>query len=464
VRFIYTPFKKYLFVHRSIVLFWLFLLAITVVRLYVYFSATHYENNICIGHRISGTGNIVDLPEIKDKKQILVIKTDDYRAQDTVDCGRDYKIRIQTAHYPRYNFGDQISFIGKLSRPINFKNDDGREFNYRGYLAKDDIFFEIKNASTSLVKNINDWSVQGFLYKTKTTFVNNLNKVLGEPYSALASGLVVGEKGALGKELLDDFRKVGLIHIIVLSGFNITIVADALRKMLSFLPRTVGIFIGGMGLILFGIMVGGGATVVRSCFMASLALFGEIIRRDYKVMNALMVAGMIMIIINPSILLYDPSFQLSFLATLGLILFASEIDKVFTFITDKFGIRGIVSSSLATQLTVAPFILYTMGQISVIGILANILILPFVPFTMLMVFLSGATGFIFYPVSQFFGWLAHILLAYELYIVDIFSRIKFSSINVPKFSMIITLLSYGIIFCLYAIIIRRRRLKAHENF
>src|SRR5690606_7295718 len=110
--------------------------------------------------------------------------------------------------------------------------------------------------------------------------------------------LVVGEKSALGKNLLDDFRVVGLIHIVVLSGFNITIVGDAMRRMLSFLPRVWGISVGGIGIMLFGIMVGGGATVVRSCFMAGIALSADLIRRDYQVIRALLFAGLIMIIQN----------------------------------------------------------------------------------------------------------------------------------------------------------------------
>ena len=89
----------------------------------------------------------------------------------------------------------------------------------------------------------------------------------------------MGEKAALGKDLLNDFRTVGLIHIVVLSGFNITIVADALRRMLSRLPRVWGIVVGAIGIALFGILVGGGATVVRSCFMAGIALSANLFRR-----------------------------------------------------------------------------------------------------------------------------------------------------------------------------------------
>jgi len=261
-----------------------------------------------------------------------------------------------------------------------------------------------------------------------------LESSLGEPYAALASGLIVGEKSALGKKLLEDFRKVGLIHIVVLSGYNITIVADAMRRLLVFLPRVWGIFIGGVGMAMFGVLVGGGATVVRSCLMASIALLADLIRRDYSVIRALFFVGLLMLIQNPLILLHDPSFQLSFLATLGLIILASPIEKHITFITERFGIRGIVASTIATQIFVSPYILYMMGQISIIGMIVNILVLPFIPLTMLFGSLVGIIGIFSLSLAQPFAWCSHFLLSYELFIVKHFAYLPFASARVGTFS------------------------------
>jgi competence protein ComEC len=287
---------------------------------------------------------------------------------------------------------------------------------------------EKNNSISSIGDNISSG-----LFFIKRGFVANLERALGEPEAALAAGLVVGEKSALGPQLLEDFRTVGLIHIVVLSGFNITIVADALRRMLSILPRVWGIVIGGIGMILFCIMVGGGATVMRSCFMGSLALFADLARRDYNVVRALLFAALVMLIQSPMILLHDPSFQLSFLATAGLILLASPIEKRLTWVPEKFGMRGTVASTFATQIFVSPFILYMMGQLSIIGVVVNILVLPFIPFTMMAVFLTGALGFISPVISQIAGWGAHILLAYELFMVQNFARLPFAAVRIPPF-------------------------------
>lgn len=430
---------------RKVHIFWGTLLIMATFRFVTVFGDANVAESICLKNEVTGSGFIINEPEEKESGQMIVVNTQDLQVSTTSHlgslgsnslCGPDLNIRLKTKIYPEYNFGDTIKFSGKLAKPFNFRSEDGRVFNYEGYLSKDDIYYEIKSArlEKQISNSKSSFSLQGSLLSLKKMFVASIDRVLGEPHSALASGLVVGEKAALGKKLLDDFRTVGLIHIVVLSGFNITIVGEALRRMLSRLPRVWGIAVGAAGIILFGILVGGGATVIRSCFMAVVALSADLIRRDYNVVRALSFAGILMLIMNPKTLLFDPSFQLSFLATAGLIILASPIESKLGFITDKVGIRGIVASTLATQIFVSPFILYTMGQISIIGMVVNILVLPFIPITMLAVFLTGFLGMMWYPLSVLFGWLSYWLLSYELFMVENFAKVPYASLNVPKFS------------------------------
>ncbi|MFA6554385.1 MAG: ComEC/Rec2 family competence protein [Candidatus Paceibacterota bacterium] len=432
---------------RGVFIFWSIFIATAIFRIWQSFGIEPPDIGDCVKQNVQGVGIIENEPERKENGQVFVVSVLDLSVVSTSKyCNTEFLIRLKTKLYPRFSFGDKVSFKGKLLQPTNFDSGSGRIFDYKNYLAKDDIYFEMKSAVVSLTKivqqNNSSWfGIQSFfsklssqLFSLKRNFVNNLKKTLGEPHSALASGLVVGEKSALGNDLLDDFRKVGLIHIVVLSGYNITIVADAMRRLLSFLPRVWGISVGGIGIALFGILVGGGATVVRSCLMASIALFADIIRRDYSVIHALMFAGLLMLVQNPMILLHDPSFQLSFLATLGLIILAGPIEKRLTFITERFGIRGIVASTIATQIFVSPYILYMMGQISIIGMLVNILVLPFIPVTMLFVFITGIVGMFWLPLAQVFGWASHLLLSYELFMVNNFARFPFASLQVEAFS------------------------------
>lgn len=452
---------------RSTSLFWAVLIGLTLVRFVFSLQTEPPVITDCLKKNINATGKIIEEPERKETGQVFIIHSLDI-------CGNDLLVRVKTKLYPRFKYGDYISLSGNISKPFNFRSDDGRSFDYEGYLAKDNVFYEIKSAkveSISVLPSINiadkkffapySWFKNIFsgipyrLYSLKRGFVGNLEKVLGEPHSALAAGLVVGEKSALGNDLLNDFRTVGLIHIVVLSGYNITIVADSLRKLLIFLPRVWGIVIGGFGIAMFGILVGGGATVVRSCFMAGIALTAGLIRRDYNVGRALALAGIIMLIQNPMILLHDPSFQLSFLATAGLMFLSGPIEEKLVFIPEKFGMRGIVASTIATQIFVSPYILYMMGQISIIGMVVNILVLPFIPITMFFVFLTGMLGFFSFTLSYVAGLVTHLLLSYELFMVEKFARIPFASAHVAQFSFWYVVVFYVVFTFLF---INRKKL------
>lgn len=423
---------------KKVFIFWTLLISLTLFRLFNFNNKDHIKADWCVKEIVEGIGIIREQPQKRENGQIFILAVKKLeKINEKKECGSNFLIKIKTKFYPEVYLGDEIIFRGKLLKPQNFNN-NGRVFDYKNYLAKDEIYHEIKSAEIEVIQrenyeNFQDYLI-GKLFRLKKAFVNSLEKNLGEPYSALASGLVVGEKAALGNDLLDDFRKVGLIHIVVLSGYNITIVADAIRRLFSFFPRLWGIFFGGIGIFLFGILVGGGATVVRSCFMAGIVLLAEIIRRDYSVVRALIFVGLIMIIQNPMILFHDPSFQLSFLATLGLIVLAKPIEDKLFFITKRFGIRGIIASTVATQIFVSPYILYTMGQISIIGMIVNILVLPFIPLTMLFVFIAGTLGIFSVAIAQPFAWISHALLSYELFMVEFFSELSFASVNVDSFS------------------------------
>lgn len=347
-----------------------------IILFFRFYSVYNIDNSEIInkysGKNIEIIGVIIDEPQIKDFSQTFTVRTDEFIT------------RVITDRYTDHNYGDKILVKGKINSPRNFQSNGGRTFDYINFLLKDGILFEMKKPVIEFIGNNNGNFISKNLFTFKQRFLSNLKRVLGEPHSALAGGLVVGEKGALGKDLIDDFRKSGLIHIVVLSGYNITIVADSIRRLLSFLPRVIGIVIGALGILVFGILVGGGATVIRSCIMAIIALMATLIRRDYNVGKALFIAGILMLIHNPLILLHDPSFQLSFLATLGLIFLSSPIENKLNFISEKFGIRGLIASTIATQIFVSPYLLYIMGQLSIIGIVVNILVLPIIPATMFL--------------------------------------------------------------------------------
>jgi competence protein ComEC len=201
---------------------------------------------------------------------------------------------------------------------------------------------------------------------------------------------------------------------------------------------------GALSILFFAIMTGGSATVVRASIMASLVILAEVTKREYLILRVLILTGFLMVLHNPKILVFDPSFQLSFMATLGLITLSPIISKYLSFITEKWGLREIVSATLSTQIFVFPMILYMMGTLSIVAPLVNLLVLPIIPIAMFTGFFTGVFGFIFYPISIFFGFISEFLLAYVLKTVEIFSNLPFASVTIKDFPFLLVIVWYGV--------------------
>jgi competence protein ComEC len=256
--------------------------------------------------------------------------------------------------------------------------------------------------------------------------------------------VLLGVKRALGEDLERTFRETGIIHIVVLSGYNVMIVVSALTYLLTFLffPRT-RMIIGISAIFTFALLVGLSATVVRACIMAVLLLIAQTTGRTYAVLRALVLAGVVMLLTNPYLLVHDPGFQLSFLATLGLILLSPYIEKRLTRIPETLGVRGFVTATLATQLFVLPLLLYHTGLFSVVSIFVNVLVLPMVPVAMLLTFLTGTLGMVSHTLGILVGFLAHVSLAYIIKVAELFGAFLLASFSAPAFPFWVVVLAYG---------------------
>ncbi len=269
-----------------------------------------------------------------------------------------------------------------------------------------------------------------------------MNLSIREPESLLMGGLVLGEKSSFSESLRQSFIDTGTIHIVALSGYNITIVAEWIMKLFSSFPKNIGLGAGIFSVLLFVLMTGGSSTTIRAGIMASLALFARLIGRNYDVTRALILAGVVMILVNPFVLVFDVSFQLSFIATIAVIFFTPKVEKYFLWITPRFGLRDIISVTCAAYIFVMPFILYKMGNLSLVALPANILILPFIPLTMILGFLTGFAGIMGYIFAVPSGYVSYLFLHYELAVISFFSRIPFAALSVPDFPFLLTLLIY----------------------
>ncbi len=388
---------------------------------------------------VAAEGVVVGEPDERENSTLLYVRLDKIEDQSVNE-----KILAVVELYPKISYGDEITLSGKIQYPQNFETDTGRVFDYRAYLAKEGITYEMTFPKLSIEGHEKGNPVLEALFTLKEKFLHNVEQVIPEPDASLLGGLVVGAKHSLGKELLDDFRTVGVVHIVVLSGYNVTIVADFIQKVFSFLPRYVGIGLGSLSIVFFALMTGATATTVRASIMALLAIVARATGRTYVITRALVLAGFFMLLQNPHILVFDTSFQLSFLSTLALIYVSPLVEARLLWIPEKFGLREIVTATISTQIFVLPFLLYTTGIFSVVSLPANLLILPLVPVTMLFGFLAGTLGFVNLIVAAPFSWAATALLSFMLFVVKELASAPFAAVVLPAFPFLLVMFWYGL--------------------
>lgn len=379
-----------------------------------------------IGETVELRGVVDDEPNVREEYTNLVLKI-------RLSAEEDSRIRalVRVPTYPLFAYGDEVVVVGKLVKPKNFSGDqDQKVFDYRAYLAKDGIYYQMYYPKMVIVAHGQGNVIQDKLYAWKGWLLRNINRAIPEPEASLAAGITLGAKQSLGDEWLQKFRETGVAHIVVLSGYNIAIVLSIVSRLVIILPSTARLVASMLGIILFAVMVGGGATVVRATLMALVVILVRMSGREHDALRALTLVAGLMVLVNPMILLHDVSFQLSFTATLAIITFVPILERYVSFIVNP-TFREVVVTTVATQVFVLPLLLYHMGTVSLIGFIANILIVPVVPIAMLCVALVA--GFAGVPILGSVVTLgAYAILAYVIVMIETLARVPYASLsNIP---------------------------------
>jgi competence protein ComEC len=269
---------------------------------------------------------------------------------------------------------------------------------------------------------------------------------------------LLGVKQALGDELEIAFRQTGIIHIVVLSGYNVMLVVGFFWWFSSWmLPLRGRIVFGLIGITLFALVVGLSATVVRASIMAAILLLGKLLGRKYDVLRALLFAALIMVLINPYILLYDIGFQLSFMATLGLVLVLPQFESTLATHSTQLKFRDLFFATVVTQIFVLPLLMYHIGEVSLVSVLVNMLVLPMVPVAMLLTFITGLVGAVSIPLGSLVGLLAYLPLQYILVVAELFAAFPFAVVTIPDISVWAVLGMYILLGGAYTIWRRSRQ-------
>ena len=210
-----------------------------------------------------------------------------------------------------------------------------------------------------------------------------------------------------------------------------------------------------VSIVAFTFIVGASATVVRAAIMGSIAAIGTAYARPYSALYTLALAGFAMVVWNPYVLVFDPSFQLSFVATLGLLLGVPLLVPKLTFIPNVFSLRELAAATIATYIAVLPLLAYMVGDVSIVSLPMNLLVLPVVPVAMLLVFITGSLGILSTFMAAPFAFVTHVLLSYITTLVTVVGNIPQASIEVPRFSFIFVVAVYLLLLFFFFIAKRK---------
>ncbi len=370
-------------VHNKLFYFYLclFSLILGINHFYSYLQPLTKNNiNQLANQTTTITGTITEPPIIKNNHQQIIINHLFSNKQQFTG-----QAIIITNPFPVYSFGQQLAIEGKINQP---QSNENSSFSYPGYLALNQIFVQAYYPKITITQSANP-SFLSSIFQFKKNIIAILKKYLNPINSAFVAGIILGEKNALPTNVYEQFRQLGLTHIIVVSGFNLTIFANFFTKNLrGHLNRRLGLILTIIILVIFTILTGSDSSIVRALIMSIITLLAPHLGRRNSPYLALLLAATIMIYLNPLVLWYDLGFHLSFLATIGLVFFS----PLFTKITKIFAKPGSQAhplintfiESLAAQITTTPYIIYLFGNYSLLSLPANFLIVPLIPYLMFL--------------------------------------------------------------------------------
>jgi competence protein ComEC len=254
-------------------------------------------------------------------------------------------------------------------------------------------------------------------------FVAGMQTALPEPLAPFAMGLLVGQRANLPQATKDDLQRVGLTHIIAVSGANLTIILQAVRRMLGKRSKRISTFLTLALMGVFLLLAGASAPIVRAAMVSMLSMWAAYYGRNFKPLNLITLAAVITAWANPVYLWSDLSWYLSFLAFFGIMILAPLIQARWPGRWHDSVIAGVALESLCAEILTLPFVLHIFGQMSRVGLLANVLVVAFIPLAMLLGTVAGLAGMLAGNLAGWFAWPANILLTYMLDVAHVLASL-----------------------------------------
>lgn len=364
-------------------------------------------------------GTVVNDPEIVGSKQNITVdalQTDNTRHLKG-------KILVKTRRFPSYQYGDRLQITAKLETPPEFN-----DFNYREYLAAKGIYSLTTYPQIEALEHNQGNRIYAALISFRHLLEEKIDRLFPEPEASLLAGILLGIKKSLPPDFYTALQKSGTLHVVVVSGQNVSYVILVLIGLSSFILArgTLRMVLAMLGIVLYALMVGGDAAVWRATIMGVVTVLALFAGKPQTAKEALMISAMILLLLNPASL-WQVGFELSFAATAGLIflqdVWGNRLRDISPFIHD-----GLLTT-LAAQISVLPVLIHNFQRLSLIAPLTNLLIFWLVP---LITFLGGLTlvlALVFMPLAKAAAAILFVPLRLFVGIVELAARTPFAEVG-----------------------------------
>jgi competence protein ComEC len=357
-------------------------------------------------------------------------------------------VLVKLPPYPERRYGDRLVVIGALKTPREAERPG--QFDYRKYLERKRIFSLMEPTATRHISAGNASRVWAMLLDLRDRARWVLLRELPEPQSSLAVGILLGLQSSIPDDVYETFSITGTSHILVISGWNITIISAALYAVAERLKLSKNAaFRAILGCIwLYALFVGASATVIRAAVMGTVVVLAQRLERQAHAWTTLFAACWAMTLWDPQTL-WDLGFELSALATASLFAYGKGVECMLLGTPLRVGwlgwAREALTATLAAQILALPLILYHFGNLSIIAPLANVALLPVVPYAMLFGAIALVGGMLYLPLGQWLAVPAYPFLAWLTEGARLFAGLPWASAQIPSFPLWMLLAYYVIV-------------------
>lgn len=277
----------------------------------------------------------------------------------------------------------------------------------------------------------------------RRNFAAGIQSSLPEPLASFGMGILIGQRATLPDDVKENLQMVGLTHIIAVSGANLTIMLDASRKLLGKKSKRLSTALTVALMTIFVLLTGGGASIIRAAFVSSLSIAAAYYGRRTRPLLIILLVAAITAWLNPIYVWGDASWYLSFLAFYGVLMVSPLLQNRLPEVFERSVLLGVALESICAEIMSMPYIVFTFGQMSFVGLIANVLVVALIPLAMLLSFIAGLGGTFLLPVCGWFAWPAKYVLMYMLDMAHLLADIPHIFIENISLSVPGLILWYG---------------------